>query len=184
MDPLLTSTFAVAIAEIGDKTQLLSLILAARFANKWAIICGILVATVINHGLSAYLGLVSAQFLDQAWVQYVISGSFILVGLWLLIPDNMDNEEIGLSKYGPFIVTAVLFFLAEIGDKTQVATILLGAQYQDVLIITIGTTIGMLLANIPVIWFGKALMRRLPLNMARFASAGFFILLGALYLLD
>lgn len=178
MESLFTSTLTVALAEIGDKTQLLSLLLATRFSNKWAIIAGIIVATVINHGLSAWLGQQSIQWLHDEWVQWILSGSFIAIGLWILIPDKLDDEPNLMAKFGPFLATCILFFLAEIGDKTQVATIVLGAQYQSLLWVTLGTTLGMLLANIPVIMFGEKLMQRLPLNTTRMVAAGLFILLG------
>ncbi|MFT5592270.1 MAG: putative Ca2+/H+ antiporter (TMEM165/GDT1 family) [Oceanicoccus sp.] len=180
MEPLFISTTSVALAEIGDKTQLLSLLLATRFSNKWAIIAGILLATIINHGLSAWLGQYSTQWLDSNWLQYLISGSFIVVGLWVLIPDKLDDKPDLMANLGPFIATTVLFFLAEIGDKTQIATVILGAQYQNLLLVTIGTTIGMLLANIPVIYFGEALMKRLPLHIVRAIAAAIFISLGLL----
>ncbi len=178
MESLLISTTTVALAEIGDKTQLLSLLLATRFSNKHAIIAGILLATIINHGLSAWLGQYSIQWLSESWVQYLVSGSFIAVGLWVLIPDKLDSEPNLMAHLGPFFATTLLFFLAEMGDKTQVATIILGAQYQNVLLVTIGTTVGMLMANIPIIYFGDALMKRLPLNMVRIIAASAFILLG------
>jgi len=178
MDALFTSTLTVALAEIGDKTQLLSLLLATRFTNKWAIIAGILIATLINHGLSAWLGQYSIQWLSSDWVQYVLSGSFVAIGLWILIPDKMDEETNLLANLGPFIATTLLFFLAEIGDKTQVATVILGAQYQHLLWVTLGTTLGMLLANVPVIYFGEALMKRLPLNLARVLASSLFIIMG------
>lgn len=178
MDALLTSTITVALAEIGDKTQLLSLLLATRFSNKWAIIAGISFATLLNHGLSAWLGQYSIQWLNSDWVQYVLSGGFIAIGLWILVPDKLDDEPNLMTNLGPFIATCILFFLAEIGDKTQVATIVLGAQYQSLLWVTLGTTIGMLLANIPVIYFGDALMKRLPLNTVRILAASLFIIMG------
>ena len=178
MESLFISTTSVALAEIGDKTQLLSLLLATRFTNKWAIIAGILLATIINHGLSAWLGQYSTQWLNSDWLQYVISGSFVLVGLWVLIPDKLDDKPDLMANLGAFIATTILFFLAEIGDKTQVATIILGAQYQNLLLVTLGTTIGMLLANIPVIYFGEALMKRLPLNVVRIIASSLFIVIG------
>ncbi|MGK0444827.1 MAG: putative Ca2+/H+ antiporter (TMEM165/GDT1 family) [Bermanella sp.] len=178
MEALFTSTLTVALAEIGDKTQLLSLLLAARFSNKWAIIAGILLATIVNHGLSAWLGQYSIQWLSSDWVQYCLSASFIAIGLWILIPDKMDEDTNLMANLGPFVATTVLFFLAEIGDKTQVATVVLGAQYQSLFWVTLGTTIGMLLANIPVIYFGEALMKHLPLNTTRILAAGLFIIMG------
>ena len=129
MDAFLTSTVSVALAEIGDKTQLLSLLLAVRFKNRWAIVAGILVATLINHGVSAWLGSWIAAYIQSDWGQWLIGGSFIALGLWLLIPDK-DEEVTGKYDHlGAFAVSTVLFFLAEIGDKTQIATVLLGAQF-------------------------------------------------------
>ncbi|WP_440055254.1 TMEM165/GDT1 family protein [Pseudoalteromonas sp. T1lg65] len=178
METLFTSTFAVALAEIGDKTQLLSLLLAARFNNKIAIISGILLATVINHALSAWFGVSLSQFVDSQWLPWLVGGSFIAVGLWLLVPDKDEEVASKYDSYGAFAVSTVLFFIAEIGDKTQIATILLGAQFQSTVIVTIGTTLGMLLANIPVIYFGDKLMKALPLTASRVAAAFLFVVLG------
>ncbi|WP_076920371.1 TMEM165/GDT1 family protein [Pseudoalteromonas sp. SK18] len=178
MDIFLTSTVTVALAEIGDKTQLLSLLLAARFHNKIALILGILAATIINHGLSAWFGdWVSGNFAVE-YLPWVVNISFIVVGLWLLIPDKDEAVSHKYDRYGAFLVALILFFIAEIGDKTQIATVLLGAQYQSVLWVTIGTTLGMLIANVPVIYAGKALLKRIPLNTVRAIAATVFVLLG------
>jgi putative Ca2+/H+ antiporter (TMEM165/GDT1 family) len=178
MDAFLTSTFTVALAEIGDKTQLLSLFLTARFRNKLAIIAGILVATLLNHAASAWLGTWIGQFFGSRTGQWILAGSFFLLGLWLLIPDKDDGKSHSLHRYGAFVVSAVLFFLAEIGDKTQVATVVLGAQFQSVAAVTTGTTPGMLLANVPVVYAGEALMKNIPLNITRVAAALLFFLIG------
>lgn len=180
MEAFFVSTTTVAFAEIGDKTQLLSLLLATRFSNKRAIISGILLATIINHGLSASLGQYSIQWFSDTLAQYLIAGCFIIVGLWVLIPDTLDHEPNMFVNLGPFAVTTCLFFLAEIGDKTQMATIVLGAQYQSLIWVTLGTTVGMLIANIPIIYFGKALMQRLPMSVIRYIAAITFITLGVL----
>lgn len=183
MDALLTSTLTVAIAEIGDKTQLLSLFLAARYTHKWSIVAGIFVATILNHFLSAWFGSWIVGVLPQDMATYVVAASFIAVGLWVLIPDKADDEEAGIvRKYGAFIATTVLFFLAEIGDKTQVATIVLGAQYTNVWLVTLGTTLGMMLANVPVVLLGNKLMQKLPLNLARYLASALFIGLGVVAL--
>ncbi|TGD74572.1 TMEM165/GDT1 family protein [Mangrovimicrobium sediminis] len=182
MEAFLTSTLTVALAEIGDKTQLLSLFLATRFRNKWAIIAGILVATLANHGVSAWLGDLIGDYLASATGQWLIGGSFIALGLWLLVPDKDDSEDSAVERYGAFVATTVMFFLAEIGDKTQVATVLLGAQYQSVFWVTVGTTLGMLLANVPVVLAGDYLMRRIPLQPVRILAAGAFIVVGLLQL--
>jgi len=182
MDPISTSVITVALAEIGDKTQLLSLVLAARFRNKWAIIAGILVATLLNHGVSAWLGSWVGQFFQSDMGRYIVGGSFVLLALWLLIPDNDDEVDNRFDRYGAFVVSTVLFFLAEIGDKTQIATVLLGAQFDSVLLVTIGTTIGMLLANVPVVFAGDYLMKRIPLKVTRIAAALVFAAVGVFHM--
>lgn len=180
MDAFLTSTFTVALAEIGDKTQLLSLFLAARFQNKRAIIFGILVATLINHAASAWLGVWIAQYLQSMVGQWLIGLGFIALGLWLLKPDKEETPDSYIAGYGAFIVSTVLFFLAEIGDKTQVATVLLGAQFDSVLLVTLGTTLGMLAANAPVVYAGKHLTTRVPMKAIHLLAAMVFILIGIL----
>ncbi len=182
METFFFSTLAVTLAEIGDKTQLLSLFLAAKFKNKWSIVAGLLVATVLNHAASAYLGQWASQYVQSGTGQIILSSSFILLGLWLFIPDKDEQQSSKLDKYGAFVVTLILFFIAELGDKTQVATVLLAVEYQNVLLVTLGTTLGMLLANVPVIWFGSYIMERLPLNVTRFVAGGLFILFGVLQL--
>ncbi|TQV73119.1 TMEM165/GDT1 family protein [Aliikangiella marina] len=182
MESFLTSTFTVALAEIGDKTQLLSLVLAARFRNKWAIIGGILAATILNHGLSAWLGNWLAQFLQSNLGQILIGGSFIALALWLLIPDKDEDINNSFDKFGAFWVSTILFFLAEIGDKTQIATVLLGAQFESVIWVTIGTTLGMLIANVPVVFAGDYLMKKIPLNVTRAFAAAAFALVGLFHI--
>ena len=178
MDAFLPSTLAVAIAEIGDKTQLLTLFLAARFVHRGAIVMGILVATLLNHGLSAWLGAWLVQWVPTQWVPWIIGLSFIAVGLWVLIPDKDDDEEGALLKYGAFIATCVLFFIAEIGDKTQIATVILAARYDGLFWVITGTTLGMLLANVPVAYAGSWLMQKVPLHFARWAACFLFVGLG------
>lgn len=178
MDAFFTATLAVALAEIGDKTQLLALVLTLRFANKPALVGGILVATLINHGASAWLGQWLGGFAQGGWGQMAMAASFILLGLWLLIPDKPDEENPRFDRYGAFAVALVLFFLAEIGDKTQVATIALAAEFQALLWITLGTTLGMLIANVPVVYYGEAIMQRLPMALTQRLAAGLFIGLG------
>ena len=180
MEAFLTSTFTVALAEIGDKTQLLSLFLIARFNKPWSIIAGIFVATLVNHAVSAGAGVWLGQFLESEMGQWLIAGSFIVFGLWLLIP---DKDEEPTSRYGAFRVSTVLFFLAEIGDKTQIATVLLGAHFTAIVPVTLGTTLGMLLANVPVVLLGAALMKHIPLKIGRVVAAAAFVLTGLLALL-
>ena len=176
---LLTSTVAVAIAEIGDKTQLLSLLLAARFANKKALVLGIFVATLVNHAASAWLGAWLGEtlhlWLNGTWAPWILASSFIAMAMWVLIPDKESELRPSRHAWGAFLTTFVLFFVAEIGDKTQVATVLLAAEFQHILWVTIGTTLGMLIANVPVIYFGQKLMRCLPLNAARYLTSLLFL---------
>lgn len=178
MDAFLASTLAVSIAEIGDKTQLLSLFLVARYAQRAPIILGIFVATVLNHALSAWLGAWIAQWIPAAWLPWLLAISFVAIALWLLVPDKDDSEDSKFLGLGAFAATTVMFFLAEIGDKTQVATVVLAARYVETFYVIVGTTVGMLLANIPVIMAGKWLMDRLPLATARIGASVLFIILA------
>ena len=180
-DAFVASFASVAVAEIGDKTQLLSLFLAARFRSRGAIIAGILVATLLNHAASAWFGAWVAQFIPEGWHAWLLGGSFIAVALWLLIPDKDDSEEVSVLKYGAFFASCILFFLAEIGDKTQIATVLLAANYpMQTWLVIVGTTLGMLAANVPVVYAGRYLMQRLPLDWARRAACAVFFLLGVI----
>lgn len=180
MDAFFSSFTAVAIAEIGDKTQLLSLFLAARFRARGAIVAGILLATLLNHAASAWFGAWVAQFIPIGWHAWLLGGSFIAVALWLLIPDKDDSEENSMLKYGAFVASTVLFFLAEIGDKTQIATVILAATYDATTWVIIGTTLGMLAANVPVVYFGKYILEVVPLDWARRLACGVFMLIGVL----
>jgi putative Ca2+/H+ antiporter (TMEM165/GDT1 family) len=182
-DAFVASFASVAVAEIGDKTQLLSLFLAARFRSRGAIIAGILVATLLNHAASAWFGAWVAQFIPQGWHAWLLGGSFIAVALWLLIPDKDDSEEVSVLKYGAFFASCILFFLAEIGDKTQVATVLLAATYPETWQVILGTTIGMLAANVPVVYAGSWLLERISLDWARRVACAIFMLLGVLTIL-
>jgi putative Ca2+/H+ antiporter (TMEM165/GDT1 family) len=177
-DAFVASFASVTVAEIGDKTQLLSLFLAARFRSRGAIIAGILVATLLNHAASAWFGAWVAQFIPQGWHAWLLGGSFIAVALWLLIPDKDDSEEVSVLKYGAFFASCILFFLAEIGDKTQVATVLLAATYPETWQVILGTTIGMLAANVPVVYAGSWLLERISLDWARRVACAIFMLLG------
>lgn len=182
MEALLYSTLGVAVAEIGDKTQLLALFLVTRFHQRTPIALGILVATLLNHGLSAWLGAWLADLIPPAWLHWLVGGSFVLIALWLLIPDKEEGGDSGILRYSAFTATTVLFFLAEIGDKTQVATIVLAARFDETVMVITGTTLGMLLANIPILLAGRWLMDRLPLNMARIGAFILFMLLGLITL--
>jgi putative Ca2+/H+ antiporter (TMEM165/GDT1 family) len=178
MEALLTSTFLVALAEIGDKTQLLSFVLAARLRKPGAIIAGIFVATVANHALAGSLGVWLAQLADPRWLPWITGLAFIGFGLWTLHPDSLD-EDPDTRRGGAFVTTTIAFFIAEMGDKTQFATIALGARFDALLPVVMGTTVGMMLANIPAVLIGEKLAHRLPLAAIRRIAAGVFILTGA-----
>lgn len=184
MEAFLSSTFGVFIAEIGDKTQLLTLFLAARFAQKNAVIAGIFAATLLNHLVSAWLGVWLAASVSPVLVKWIVGFSFIAVGLWLLKPDKDDDGDNGgrWLKYGAFAATLVLFFLAEIGDKTQIATVLLAARYNDLAWVVSGSVLGLMLANVPVAYLGEKIMAKVPAAAVRRAACLLFCLLGVLTL--
>jgi putative Ca2+/H+ antiporter (TMEM165/GDT1 family) len=173
----LVSTGAVALAEIGDKTQLLALLLAARFRRPWPIIAGILVATLLNHALAGWLGALVADWLTPGVLRWIVAGSFAAIALWTLTPDRIDEQQ-SLPARGAFLATTFAFFLAEIGDKTQVATVLLAAKYSPLWEVVVGTTAGMLLANVPVVVLGSRFADRLPLRTARVVAAVVFAALA------
>lgn len=175
MDALYVSTFSVALAEIGDKTQLLALLLAARYRRPWPIVAGILVSTILNHALAGSLGAMLTQWLSPAVLRWVVAGSFLAVALWTLKPDKLGEDESAIPAHGAFIATTIAFFLAEIGDKTQVATVLLAAKYSPLWEVVVGTTLGMLLANVPVVVLGSKFADRLPLKAARIVAALLFL---------
>ena len=179
MEAVLTSTLVVSLAEIGDKTMLLAIVLATRFRKPLPIILGILVATLANHGIAAFLGQSIAGILSGQWFRYAVGISFIAMALWTLVPDKFDeDDESKPSRYGAFLTTTFAFFLVEIGDKTQIATIALGAQFQSVMAVTIGTTLGMMLANVPAVYLGGAMVERVSLKLVRIVAATLFLLIG------
>lgn len=178
MEALLTSTAVVTLAEIGDKTQLLAIVLATRFKKPLPIIVGIFTATIANHFLAALVGSEVASILDGQWFRYAIAASFIAMAAWTLIPDKLDDDEHKPARFGAFITTLIAFFLVEMGDKTQVATVALGARFHDVLSVTIGTTLGMMLANVPAVFLGHEVLKYVPLNIVRMIAAGLFLLIG------
>lgn len=160
------STGIVALAEIGDKTQLLALVLAARFRRPWPIIWGIVIATLANHFVAGAVGHWVAGLFSQTTLSWILAASFAAVAVWTLIPDKLDDdEESKLKRYGPFVTTLIAFFLAEMGDKTQIATVMLAAQYQQLTMVVAGTTLGMLLANVPVVLAGHFAADRLPMAL-------------------
>lgn len=185
MEAFLTSTAVVALAEIGDKTMLLAIVLAARFKRPLPIVLGILFATLANHAFAAFVGERVSFLLDGAWFRYLVAASFIVMAAWTLVPDKLDEDEAPKpARFGAFLTTLVAFFLVEMGDKTQVATIALGAQFQNVLIVTAGTTLGMMIANVPAVFLGNALIARVPLGAVRAAAALLFLVIGVWLLLE
>jgi putative Ca2+/H+ antiporter (TMEM165/GDT1 family) len=179
LEALLTSTAVVALAEIGDKTQLLAIVLAARFRRPWPIVAGILVATLANHFLAALAGGQAAAFLDGRWFRYLVAASFIAMAAWTLLPDKLgDTENAGAGRFGPFLATTIAFFLVEMGDKTQLATVALGAQFRSVVPVMLGTTMGMMIANVPAVLLGEAILARVPLGAVRAVAALMFLAVG------
>lgn len=179
MEAFLTSTGVVALAEIGDKTQLLAIMLAARFQKPAPIIAGIVVATLANHALAASAGELAASWLTPAVLSWVLAVSFLAMAAWTLIPDKADDAQAGGDARGAFVATAIAFFLVEMGDKTQIATAALGARFHDLVAVVAGSTLGMLVANAPAVLLGDALLKRLPLKWVRLAAALAFAALGA-----
>ena len=179
MEAFLISTGIVALAEMGDKTQLLALLLALRFKKPWPIVWGILVATVLNHAMAGALGAwLTTQISPQA-LRWILGVSFIAMAVWMLIPDKLDDDEVGSSpRFGVFGTTVVLFFLAEMGDKTQIATVMLAARYDAYVGVVAGTTLGMMLANAPVVWLGERVTRWVPLRVVHIVNAVIFLGLG------
>ena len=183
MEAFLVSTSIVALAEMGDKTQLLALVLAARFRKPWPIVLGIFVATVLNHALAGAAGAWVTTVLGPQVLRWVLGVSFIAMAVWMLIPDKLDDGETGNApRLGVFGTTVLAFFLAEMGDKTQVATVMLAAQYNAYAWVVAGTTLGMMLANAPVVWLGERMMRRVPVRAVHIVSALIFLALGVLAL--
>jgi putative Ca2+/H+ antiporter (TMEM165/GDT1 family) len=178
MEAFLTSTAVVALAEMGDKTQLLAIVLAARFRKPLPVVLGILVATLANHALAALVGQQVASILDGTWFRYLVAASFIAMALWTLVPDTFDDDEAKPARFGAFLTTMVAFFLVEMGDKTQIATIALGARFENVLLVAAGTTLGMMLANVPAVLLGEALVKRIPLKAMRIGAALLFLAIG------
>ena len=179
IEPFLSSTVVVALAEIGDKTMLLAIVLAARLRAPWAILAGILVATLANHALAALVGSQVAGLLQADWLRIAVALGFIAMAAWTLVPDKLDDDENTVrSTGGAFLTTLVSFFLVEMGDKTQIATIALAAHYQSVLIVAAGTTLGMMLVNGPAVFLGEAIERRVSMKLTRALAALLFLVLG------
>ena len=180
------SAGVVALAEMGDKTQLLSLMLAARYPkHSLAIIAGIFISTIANHACAAFLGHWLTTLLSPDVMRWVLGFSFVGIGLWLLVPDKIDDaagSKVTDKALQIFLLTVGLFFLAEMGDKTQIATIALGARYNDVFSVTVGTTLGMMLANAPAVWIGQKFTKRMPIKWVHAVAAVTFIAIGVVSL--
>lgn len=183
MEALLISTGIVALAEIGDKTQLLAFLLAAKFRKPVPIVLGILVATLANHAFAAALGAWINVMIGPDVMRWVLGVSFLAMAAWTLIPDKIDDEDSNLGKYGVFATTLVAFFIAEMGDKTQIATVALAARYDAVLAVVAGTTIGMMIANVPAVYFGERIANKVPLKLVHGIAAALFAALGVATLL-
>jgi putative Ca2+/H+ antiporter (TMEM165/GDT1 family) len=184
MESLLVSTGVVALAEIGDKTQLLAFILAARFKKPLPIIAGILVATIVNHGLAGALGAWITSAISPEVLRWVLGASFIGMAIWTMIPDEIDEDETQVAKrFGVFGATLVTFFLAEMGDKTQIATVAMAAHYATPVMVVIGTTLGMLIADVPAVFVGDKLANKIPMKLVHSIAAGVFAILGVATLL-
>lgn len=184
MESLFVSTGVVALAEIGDKTQLLAFILAARFKKPIPIILGILAATVVNHGLAGALGAWITSAVSPEVLRWVLGLSFIGMAIWTMIPDRIEEEETQVAKrFGVFGATLITFFLAEMGDKTQIATVAMAAHYAAPIMVVIGTTLGMLIADVPAVFVGDKLASKIPMRLVHSIAAAIFTLLGVVTLL-
>ena len=184
MHVFLISAGVVALSEMGDKTQLLALLLATRFRKPVPIIAGIFVATIINHLGAGAVGDWLTHVFGITVLRWIVGLSFLGMAVWILIPDKLDETTPALSHHGVFITTVITFFLAEMGDKTQVATVALAAHYQSLLMVVAGTTVGMMIADVPAVWFGDWIIKRVPIRMVHVTAAIIFVILGALTLLN
>jgi putative Ca2+/H+ antiporter (TMEM165/GDT1 family) len=182
LEAFLVSTSIVALAEMGDKTQLLSFVLAAKLKARVPIVVGILVATLANHFLAGWVGAWLATIVSPTTLRWTIAASFVVFGLWALKPDELEPDQ-KLRGAGVFVTTLVAFFLVEMGDKTQLATVALAARFDSLVAVVVGTTLGMMVANVPAVWMGEALAHRVNMKWMRWVAAALFIVLGALTLL-
>jgi len=178
MDAFLVSTGIVALAEIGDKTQLLAFLLAARFRRPLPIVFGIFAATIANHAFAAAVGALVSKLLGPEVMRWVLGLAFIGMAAWIMVPDDIDENEATPARFGVFLTTVLAFFLAEMGDKTQVATVALAARYPSAVAVVAGTTLGMMLANVPAVYFGDRIAGRVPLKLVHGIAALIFVVLG------
>jgi putative Ca2+/H+ antiporter (TMEM165/GDT1 family) len=184
LEAFLVSTGVVALAELGDKTQLLALVLAARFRKPVPIVLGILAATLLNHALAGAAGRWIATLVAPSTMRWILGVSFIAVAVWMLVPDKYEEQRAKPPRFGVFVTTLFSFFLLEMGDKTQIATVALAARYPSLLAVVMGTTLGMMLANVPAVFLGDALAKKIPLRLVHAVAAGIFLVLGCLVLLS
>jgi putative Ca2+/H+ antiporter (TMEM165/GDT1 family) len=182
MEAFLVSLSTVAIAEMGDRTQLLSLVLATRYRKPWPIIAGILLATLANHAVAGIIGVWFGKYLSPSIVDAVVGTSMLAMAIWALIPDKVDGDARASTRRGAFAATLIAFFIAEIGDKTQIATLALAAGYSNLTAVVAGTTTGMMIANIPVVLAGNAFAGRLPMRPIHYATSGLFAVLGIVFI--
>ncbi|MTV39518.1 TMEM165/GDT1 family protein [Duganella radicis] len=183
MEAFLVSTGIVALAEIGDKTQLLAFVLAARFRRPLPIVAGIFVATIANHAFAAAIGAWITSLMGPEILRWVLGASFLAMAAWTLVPDKLDDDDTELARYGVFLTTLIAFFLAEMGDKTQVATVALAARYHGIVAVVAGTTLGMMLANVPAVYFGDRIANQVSLKLVHGIAALIFAALGVATLL-
>lgn len=184
MEAFLVSTGIVALAEIGDKTQLLALVLAAKYRKPVPIIFGILIATLVNHAVAGYVGAWVASAVGAELMRWILGVSFLAMAAWMLVPDKLDDDEGAKSaRFGVFLTTFLAFFVVEIGDKTQIATVALAAKYSSLVAVVGGTTLGMMIANVPAVLLGEVAAKKLPMRLVHGTAAAIFALLGVLVLL-
>jgi Ca2+/H+ antiporter, TMEM165/GDT1 family len=182
MESFLVSISTVAIAEMGDRTQLLALMLAAHYRKPWRILAGVLCATLANHAAAGLIGVHLGRFLTPALLDGIVGMSMIGMAVWTLKPDTLEEGSVGVRRTSAFVATTIAFFIAEIGDKTQIATVALAAAYSNLAAVVAGTTCGMLLANAPVVFLGKAFSERLPLRAIHYVASGLFLILGTVFI--
>src|SRR5579871_6589156 len=184
MEPVAVSTLVVALAEIGDRTQLLAIVLTARFGKPWPVVAVFLIAKIANHTATAAVGYFIAGFLKGAWLDWLLAISFFATAVWTLIPDKADEQQHHATRFDVFLTTAIAFFIVEIGDKTQIATLSLAARFHDILRVAAGTTLGMMVANVPAVLLGEAVLKVVPLRYVRWTAAAIFFGLGVWTLLS
>lgn len=184
MEAFLASTGVVALGEIGDKTQLLAMLLAARYRKPWLICLGILIATLANHALAGVVGQLIASLIEPNTLKWILGISFIALAIWLLVPDKIDDETPKTNGYGVLLTTIIMFFLAEMGDKTQIATVALAARFDSLFIVVAGSTLGMMLANVPAVFFCNHFACKLPVRLVHMIAALIFVIVGIFTLFD